>query len=162
MAITKSITVPLILLLASCVGTQGRTPNTVFNATDDAGHHRFVLTMQNLSRHQICVSPSYWPNDKGYIPETSAKISVNIGDATYPLSTFDEFCPDCVFKIPPKGKITGYLSYDAFVRLAPTSDGYATGRTLYSKTLDIGKSPGSFQGPKGSYAPSHLGILGLR
>jgi hypothetical protein len=85
-----------------------------FTFRDDIVNRRFVLEVRNLGRRTLCLSPAMWPNEHGFIPLTSAEISVSVGGQRFPLDTFIEDFGTEMVKVKARATTRAYLSYAAF------------------------------------------------
>jgi len=87
---------------------------SAFHIKDDVANRRFILALENVGRKTLCLSPATWPNERGFIPLTSAAISVTVGDRTFSLDSFIEDFGTEMVKVRPRNTTHAYLNYAAF------------------------------------------------
>ena len=94
-----------------------RNVDYVVSSSDSPEHRRFDVTIQALTKREMCTGPGLWPSPTGHIGGSGLKITARVDGITYTYRDTDmEMCAfrACQDPISSGSKIQSVLTYEGF------------------------------------------------
>lgn len=104
----------MISSLLACASDR-RWPSFDIEINDRPDEEKFYITLKSHDHRYLCLDSEAWPNRLGQLHMGGAVVEASSG--VYEAESYNfGYCPGgCeVFRIPPGGKLDGFISYDVF------------------------------------------------
>jgi hypothetical protein len=84
------------------------------NIIDDHDSKRFRIELLSLTDEWLCIDQYGWPDSWGRLHFAGRLVHVAIGESVFPIRDYNMGYPGGEFRIPPGGKLKGFISFAEF------------------------------------------------
>lgn len=103
------------LMLAACATSTLQSVAIPYDFVDQPQRGGVSVSYTNSSARALCLPPSQWPTEAGFMDAAEDRVFLRIGSRRYSMKEHNVgYCPDCATRVNPGVTLTTFIPYQRF------------------------------------------------